>query len=106
MSTDYPTPEELRELEDADNAHTLREILELAIELWGECGVIRKRGNTVVFITGGWSGNEDIINALGKNFMFWSSCWCASYAGGKHIFHLPKQLADVRIRKPETEVRK
>lgn len=36
--------------------------------------------------TGGWSGNEDVIEALGKNLMFWSMCWQASYRGGRYEF--------------------
>jgi hypothetical protein len=36
--------------------------------------------------TYGWSGNEDIINALGKNLMFWPLYWVKSTRGGHHYF--------------------
>ena len=36
--------------------------------------------------TGGWSGHEEIIDALQQNSLFWGMCWWSSNAGGKHIF--------------------
>lgn len=36
--------------------------------------------------TGGWSGNEDIIRALQRNKIFWSSYWVLSTRGGRHVF--------------------
>jgi len=38
------------------------------------------------FATGGWSGNEDIIEALQANGLFWILCWVSSERGGRHIF--------------------
>jgi hypothetical protein len=40
--------------------------------------------------TAGWSGNEDIIRAMGENYIFWSMCWELSAKGGLHIFILSK----------------
>lgn len=42
-------------------------------------------------VTGGWSGNEDIIAALQNNYMFWGICWQESHRGGKHIFEIKKE---------------
>lgn len=41
-------------------------------------------------ITGGWSGNEELIIALQKNFIFWAMCWRESHRGGKHVFEVKK----------------
>ena len=36
--------------------------------------------------TGGWSGNEDIIRALEKNWIIWHGTWTQSRRGGHYIF--------------------
>jgi hypothetical protein len=40
--------------------------------------------------TGGWSGNEDLIDALQHNHMFWATCWLRSERGGHHVFDLTR----------------
>jgi hypothetical protein len=39
--------------------------------------------------TGGWSGNEDVINELDGTF-FSFRYWQSSHRGGKHIYEVPK----------------
>ena len=39
-------------------------------------------------ITGGWSGNEDIVAALRNNPLFYAMCWRESHRGGKHVFEV------------------
>lgn len=38
--------------------------------------------------TGGWSGNEDIIEALKQNKYFYSFYWLQSRRGGHYIFEI------------------
>ena len=54
-------------------------------EAWSDYGVIRFKGNTMELVTGGWSGNEQLIAALRKNF-FWAARWQSSHRGGLHVF--------------------
>lgn len=48
-------------------------------------GWIRETPPTLVFVTGGWSGNESVIGAMEQNFMFkWY--WRGSKRGGLHVW--------------------
>jgi len=38
--------------------------------------------------TGGWSGNEDVIDALRQNLLFWSMYWQKSEVGGHYYFRI------------------
>jgi hypothetical protein len=38
--------------------------------------------------TAGWSGNEDIMEALRSNDMFWALYWMRSKRGGHYYFHV------------------
>lgn len=42
--------------------------------------------------TGGWSGNEDIIMALQKNYVFLGMFWEKSERGGHYYFDLNKEV--------------
>lgn len=42
--------------------------------------------------TGGWSGNEQIIAALERNYCFWGVCWERSECGGHYYFTIPHTL--------------
>lgn len=46
--------------------------------------------------TGGWSGNEDIMQALNENTMFWDTCYNSSETGGHFLFEIEdnNQLPD------------
>ncbi|OGS70778.1 MAG: hypothetical protein A3F91_09705 [Flavobacteria bacterium RIFCSPLOWO2_12_FULL_35_11] len=65
------------------------------IEFVKECydlnyGKINTTDDEIIFITGGWSCNERVIQAIQKNHLFMGLFWEASYKGGKMVFRLPK----------------
>jgi len=43
--------------------------------------------------TGGWSGNESLIDALRDNVGFWWTCWECSVRGGYYEFHVPEEAS-------------
>jgi len=53
---------------------------------WPDWGFVRS-GNRLELYTGGWSSNEDIIEAM-KVTLFWSACWKKSERGGRYFFEL------------------
>ena len=38
--------------------------------------------------TGGWSGNEAILDSMGKNFICWHSTWYSHRVGGHYEFRV------------------
>ena len=60
---------------------------------WKECEVIdevtNERSYAYYISTGGWSGNESIIQVMQENkWMLWSLTWQQSRRGGHYIFQL------------------
>ncbi len=91
---DYPTKSELKKIREWDCNDGYKELMEFVKSIWeyADCGFWSKRGNKYKISTGGWSGNEDIIDALSKNSIFWMACWLESKRGGHYIFEIPKAL--------------
>jgi len=89
----YPSRAELRKLATW-NSSDLRGALEYARSLWLYPGMARRYGRKYTFITGGWSGNEDVIAAIEKNLVLHGLCWKASFSGGKHVYDIPKVFAE------------
>ena len=84
----YPTEEELLRIEKwpYDDCRGLFDFIE---PLWINYGrILRPNPDTFDLATGGWSGNEDIIQAMRKNVMFWSICWQLSERGGRYVFEV------------------
>jgi len=97
----YPSEDELEivktwGLEDPLGWFTFIRTLWWAPE-WGfhqTDGADERDGRTVAryeISTGGWSGNEDIIGAMGANFL-WHVVWVQSRRGGHYIFEVPERL--------------
>ena len=107
----YPTEEALEKIASWPHTDGWTELLAFVRELWlySDYGFWDEEKNvttidfpnyTVVadvydISTGGWSGNETIIEALRKNWMFWNFCWYQSTRGGHYIFHVKNEELSV-----------
>ena len=88
----YPTPASLRALRRYDPLHEpLDGFLTLLREIW-YLGGFKLEGDKLELHTGGWSGNEDVIEALQprrpRNVNFWYLSWEWAKRGGHYGFGL------------------
>ena len=95
MDGDYPTEEELQELKEwpssGSNRSRCEHLLDLAKDLWIYEDYFSREGDHYHVSTGGWSGHEDVIDALASNYIFWALCWQQTNRGGHYKFELPKE---------------
>jgi hypothetical protein len=105
----YPTEAALEKIEKWDYKDGWTELLAFVRELWAYTEYWREEKNVatidlpnykvvadVYYVsTAGWSGNESIIHALEKNWMFWTFCWEQSNRGGHYIFHVKNEVLSV-----------
>lgn len=93
----YPNEYWLNQLSENNDVYTF---LSLATSLWNtRYGTVYNvpSESEVMFITGGWSGNEEVITAMKQNPL-WHLLWDSSYRGGQHM--LRKSLNDEQDQKP------
>ena len=96
----YPTVEQLRKIEKwpIDN---FRSLLEFLSESWfKDYGRAWQDGSVWCFATGGWSGNEELIDAFAANIICWTMLWKSSSRGGLHTFILPEDARRSRMAQP------
>ena len=89
---EYPTEEVLEKIRrwSASDPIGLFNFIE---EQWSNYGKINRLESGVIqLVTGGWSGNEDIVSALNDNQTVWSMFWKVSWRGGLHEFHVPESF--------------
>lgn len=88
----YPTEEVLKHISTVRLDQSHKEMLDLVKNMWyypDFVKVYEEEGDTYYrFATGGWSGNESLVNALQQNLLFWGMCWEMSKKGGVHVFKL------------------
>lgn len=99
MSADYPTEEDLQKIlnwsvsiPEADKNKPIKgepwyPFFDFVESIWwcADWG-FRREGNVYYLSTGGWSGNESIIDAMQSNFVFWAQWWEQTRRGGHYIF--------------------
>lgn len=102
----YPSEEDLTTIENWDSFNDPMGLINFIEPLFEEYGVVRvtnpscgenitytgglEQKYTVYMATGGWSGNEDIINAMSKN-IFWALYWQESKRGGGYTFKIERE---------------
>ena len=90
---DPPTEETLKTIREWNMlAKGYKPLMDLVGEQWWmpEWGWDPSEDGFYSISTGGWSGNEVLIEALHNNYLFWSLCWVSSHRGGHYEFELPK----------------
>lgn len=88
MSDEYPSDEVLEEIKNWSSNFIM--LLVFIEEHWNDTGHVHKDEGVWEFVTGGWSGNEYLIDALASNIIAWSLLWQSSHCGGKHVFSTRK----------------
>jgi hypothetical protein len=103
MSNEYPRESELEQIKNWDYKLGFKSLFEFIEGIWwmpdwgfklykGRDNLL---GNVVMKLqlhTGGWSGNESIMDALGQNFIFYSTSFWKQYRGGHYYFQIPMFL--------------
>ena len=104
----YPEDRELEKIENwvISSTQDCMDLMDIVKSLWSypnyfsmtyKSGVGKNPVFKFNLSTGGWSGNESIIGALQKNYMFWALTWFSSQRGGHYVFevkHKPKHPYD------------
>ena len=89
----YPTEEDLKKIEDWElkSFSDLEEFLAFIKSIWWlpDWGW-RQTQRRLYLSTGGWSGNESIISAMKKQFVFWMMHWRLERFGGHYEFEIKR----------------
>lgn len=87
----YPSEDTLEIIEQWD-ACDPQGCLEFVRQAWNDTGKVTVDAGRYVFVTGGWSGNEDLLGSLHQNYVIYSLCWQMSQRGGRHEFAVPENF--------------
>ena len=98
---EYPTDEQLQVIKDWDYKQGFKSLIEYIESLWwtpdwgfklykGRGHFPKSRVFKLQLHTGGWSGNESIINNLQQN-SFWRLCFYKEIVGGHYWFEIRKE---------------
>ena len=91
----YPDEKSLEEIKTWDLlSHGVDDFLDLIEDntYWADRQTERSGKNVIhyVYHTGGWSGNEDVIQAMRQNYLFWAISWEKSTRGGHYYFKIKR----------------
>ena len=86
----YPTDRTLRAIAQWPS-EDFKGLMDFVESAWKYPDYWVQHGQEICASTGGWSGNESLIEALSENRVFWLMCWMQSRRGGHYIFVLPKE---------------
>jgi hypothetical protein len=98
-SDGYPTREELNRIEDwpVKDHQSAHDLIEYCRSLWSYpdrfvAKTKQGHGRPVIeyyLSTGGWSGNESVVESMQKCPFFWFVYWQQSRRGGHYWFEIP-----------------
>jgi hypothetical protein len=100
---DYPSCEDIYKIiEWPDN--DVMGLIEFIQSIWHWPDMASLDGDKFELHTGGWSGNEEIVDAL-MGTMFWMMCWESSRRGGHYYFEIPGCILVKALDKKDEEAK-
>lgn len=87
---DYPDDDEIQRIKDWPLEDVMG-LIEFVQSIWQWSDYAKRNGDKLELHTGGWSGNEKIVDAL-MGTMFWMMCWESSRRGGHYYFEIPGHI--------------
>lgn len=87
---EYPSKFDLQAIRDweLNSPDDYYDLAKFILQKWHYAGSSKIRARILELNTLGWSGNEEIIDAL-YNHKFWITCWLEIKRGGHYKFELP-----------------
>ena len=87
MDDDYPDEVAVKTIREWPHTRPWSDMLDLVKRNWNWADMMFNEVDGVYYLsTGGWSGNEELIDVMRSNFLFWSQCWISSRRGGHFLF--------------------
>ena len=87
---DYPSEDDIYKIiEWPDN--DVMGLIGFIQSIWHWPDYAKLDGDKFELHTGGWSGNEDIVDALEQTIL-WGLCWESSRRGGHYYFEIPEYI--------------
>lgn len=84
---DYPDEQDIWRIKNWEHEDVMG-LIEFVKSIWHWSDYANRNDDKFELHTGGWSGNEEIVDAL-MGTMFWMMCWESSRRGGHYYFEIP-----------------